>query len=305
MGLGISRLLTANNFRVITNASDRSQATQSRAKNNSIHLVASDVDLCNESDYVFSIVPPRDAFATALRITTATSKAAFRRRPNPLCFIDLNAISPNSSRSIGDLIAQSKADIRFIDGGIIGAPPSQKDDGAWARPSIPVSGPYDLKDAQPEGERLAQVLNIKHINSTIGSATGLKMCFASLSKGFTALAIQSFTTAHNLGVVDELKAHMEEFNPAALKTAEKSLVSMCPKAYRWVNEMNQIAETFEDAGFESKESPFRAIAEIYDFVANGTELGNEVVGDRKRGKTADDVAKVVSEGVIERKVKTD
>ena len=71
-----------------------------------------------------------------------------------------------------------------------------------------------------------------------------------------------------------------------------------------VNEMSQIAETFEDAGFESKESPFRAIAEIYDFVANGTELGNEVMGDRKRGTTADDVAKLVSEG-IERKVKTD
>ena len=51
-----------------------------------------------------------------------------------------------------------------------------------------------------------------------------------LGKGFTALAIQSFTTAHNLGVIPELKAHMEEFNPSGLRNAERSLPGMCPKA---------------------------------------------------------------------------
>ena len=147
---------------------------------------------------------------------------------------------------------------------------------------------------------------MKHINDTIGAATGLKMCFASLTKGFTALAIQSFTTAYKLSVVAELKAHMEEFNPSGLKNAERSLPGMCPKAYRWVHEMQQIAETFEaDGGFEENESPFRSIAEIYDLVANGTELGKEIIGDRKRGKTADDVAALVSEGTERRKLKTD
>jgi hypothetical protein len=147
---------------------------------------------------------------------------------------------------------------------------------------------------------------MKHVNSTIGSATGLKMCFASLSKGFTALAIQSFTTAHNLGVVDELKAHMEEFNPAALKNVERSLPNMCPKAYRWVHEMQEIAETFEaDGGFEAKESSFQSIAEVYALVADGTVLGEEKTEDRKRGTTADDVAKLVAEGTARRKMKTE
>ena len=207
---------------------------------------------------------------------------------------------------MNDLFTRSTGNIHFIDGGIIGGPPTPKDDGTWTRPSIPTSGPHPLSSANPNGDQLARVLNTKYINSIIGSATGLKMCFASLSKGFTALAIQSFTTAHNLGVIPELKAHMEEFNPSALKQAEKSLPSMCPKAYRWVHEMREIAETFEAAGgFEGQESSFRSIAEVYELVASGTELGKEVTGERVRGKMVEDVAVLMSEGTERRKVKTD
>ena len=147
---------------------------------------------------------------------------------------------------------------------------------------------------------------MKHVNSTIGSATGLKMCFASLTKGFTALAIQSFTTAHNLGVLDSLKEHMETYNPAGLKIAERSLPDMCPKAYRWVHEMREIAETFEaDGGFEKEESSFRSVAEIYELVAEDTVLGEEKTEDRRRGKTAEDVARLCSEATAKRKEKTD
>ena len=283
-----------------------SQATQNRAKKNSIDLVPNDIDLCNTSDYILSIVPPRDAIATAQRIVNASSNSSFKRRSNPLYFLDLNAISPKSSRAINDLFAKSSPDIRFIDGGIIGGPPKQQQDGTWTTPSIPVSGPHHLSKAQPSGDKLAEVLNTKQINDTIGAATGLKMCFASLSKGFTALAIQSFTTAYNLGVIPELRAHMEEYNPSGLKTAEKSLPAMCPKAYRWVHEMREIAETFEaDGGFEKDESSFRSIAEVFELVADGTELGMETTEDRKRGKTAEDVAALMSEGTARRKEKTD
>lgn len=260
----------------------------------------------NNSDYIFSIVPPRDAIATAQRIAKASADSAAKSRSNSLYYLDLNAISPKSSRSINDIFTKCNGSVRFIDGGIIGGPPAPKDDGTWTRPSIPTSGPYRLTEAKPGGEQLAEVLNTKHVNDTIGAASGLKMCFASLSKGFTALAIQSFTTAHNLGVIPELKAHMEEFNPSALKQAEKSLPAMCPKAYRWVHEMREIAETFEaDGGFERDESSFRSIAEVYELVANGTELGKEITEDRKRGKTAEDVAALMSEGTEKRKVKTD
>lgn len=72
---------------------------------------------------------------------------------------------------------------------------------------------------------------------------------------------------------------------------------------RWVDEMREIAKTFEvDGGFhQDTESPFRAIAEIYQLVAHGTELGKEVIGNRQRGQTAEDVAVLVEEGTKKRK----
>lgn len=160
---------------------------------------------------------------------------------------------------------------------------------------------------EPHGARLSSTLNVKHINSTIGSATGLKMCFAALSKGFTALAIQSFTTAYNLDVLPSLKEHMAQFNPAGLAVAEKSLPGMCPKAYRWVHEMREIGETFaEDGGFDEElEGIFGGVAGVYDFVARGTVLGEERVGERVRGRTVEEVARFVGEGTRERKMKVE
>ena len=61
MGLGISSLLLAHNFHVITNVSARSAATKERARSAGIEQLASDEDLVMQADYVLSIVPPVDA----------------------------------------------------------------------------------------------------------------------------------------------------------------------------------------------------------------------------------------------------
>lgn len=177
------------------------------------------------------------------------------------------------------------------DSKIIGGAPQILADGSWNKPSIVVSGPYRLNDAPISGPHLAKVLNLKHIADTIGlyfssslylcsrqsgapkhclgtpvlplkaliltqrnttgPASGLKMCFASMTKGLTAIAIQSFTTAHTLGVLDDLQAHLKDHSPKTGELAAKGLVGMPPKAYRWVDEMKEIAETFHsEGGFE-------------------------------------------------------
>ncbi|KAI6829158.1 6-phosphogluconate dehydrogenase C-terminal domain-like protein [Hortaea werneckii] len=305
MGVGIARLLIANNYRVVTNASDRSQATQDRARCNGVELMSDDVELCNTADYILSIVPPRDAFVTAKRIVTAAESVRYQARANPLCYLDLNAISPHSSREIDELLKTSQSAVKFIDGGIIGGPPRQNDDGSWYRPSIPLSGPKNLASFSPSGSNLAAVLNTPDVSPEIGSATGLKMCFAALSKGFTALAIESLTTAHNLGCLPELKQHLENFSPGTAK-AINGLTTMPPKAYRWEREMEEIAETFEaDGGFAEDESMFRPIAKVYRLVAEGTELGSEKVGSRVRGKSVEDVALLMAEGTAKRKEKVE
>ncbi len=294
-----------------------SEDTHARARSGQIETLSSDTDLVQASDYILSIVPPRDALSTAQRVVTAL-QALPTPRKYPLYYLDLNAISPRSAREVFSLF-QDPSSALAIDGGIIGGPPRPKDDTApstniaqnqvsggsgWTRPSVPVSGPHQLSSAPVSGSHLAETLNIRHISDVIGPASGLKMCFATTTKGATALMIQAFTTASQLGVLDELKAEMGAMNPAALKAAEKGLPSMAPKAYRWVREMEEIADTHaEEAGFER--DVFKGIAQVYKSVAEDTELGNEKTENRKRGRTADDVALLMAEGLQAKKKKSD
>ncbi|KAI5369757.1 putative 6-phosphogluconate dehydrogenase, NADP-binding, 6-phosphogluconate dehydrogenase, domain 2 [Septoria linicola] len=306
MGLGIAKLLKAHGFRVVTNATGRSAATLQRARENSIELVADDLELCNTVDIILSILPPAFAVTLAENVVTASNCPDFDRRGKALCYLDLNAISPARARHIEELLTHGSSHIKFIDGGIIGAPPKLQENGTWRVPSIPLSGPIRLSDAVDDGEQITKILNARTISPTVGTASGLKMCFASLSKGFTALAIQSYSTASNLGVLAELQAELDTFSPGVRTRAENGLVSMPPKAYRWVDEMREIAATFElDGGFSQQESPFRGIAEVYDLVANDTVLRNEKVGQRSRGQTAEDVASLITEGTRKRKEKSD
>ena len=102
---------------------------------------------------------------------------------------------------------------------IIGAAPKLQADGSWTKPSLVVSGPHKL-DSQ-----LAETLNVTHVADTIGPASGLKICFASTTKGLTAIAIQSFTTAHRLGVLDHLQDHLKECSPKTGELAAKGPVA--------------------------------------------------------------------------------
>lgn len=306
MGVGIARLLIANDYKVITSASDRSEVTQNRARNSTIELMPSDEEFVAQADYILSIVPPRDAVATAQRIVVAYLNCQDSRRNQPLFYLDLNAISPRASREIHNILSH-RTNLTYLDGGIIGHPPKPNPENqTWSRPSVPTSGPVPLTHAARSGAHLTSTLNIRHISSTIGAASGLKMCFASLAKGFTALALQSYTTAYNLDILPELQAELAERNPGALTQAERSLPGMPPKAYRWVGEMKEIGATFrEDGGFGAGEGVFEQIAGVYGFVADGTVLGEEKTEDRREGKTAVEVARLVAEGASRRKEKTE
>ncbi|PVH78823.1 6-phosphogluconate dehydrogenase C-terminal domain-like protein [Cadophora sp. DSE1049] len=321
MGMGIAKLLVAHNYRVVTNLEGRSADTQSRVKAASIENIPTDISLVTESDYIFSIVPPRDAVATAKRITDAFASLQ-TPKSSPLYYLDLNAISPNTARSIATLISTETPSIKFLDGGIIGGAPSRKDASdqptttsstpptshTWNRPSIPVSGPDTLSKAPISGPTLEALLNIKHISSEIGPASGLKMCFATTTKGFTALCIQAFTTASRLGVLDELKTEMSERIPGLYK-ASGGVVNMAPKAYRWVEEMKEIGRThgvdggFDFEGRDGDRGIFDAVAEVYRVVADETVLGEEKTERRKRGRTVDDVALAMGDGLAAKRKK--
>jgi hypothetical protein len=192
-------------------------------------------------------VPPRDAFQTAQRIVSTITRSVISRK-HPLYYIDLNATSTRTAHDTAEVFNQTPNTL-LIDGGIIGGVPYQKPESTteWHCPTLLVSGPTQVPD-----KSLSKTLNMNHVSDTIGAATGIKMCYATTTKGFVSLAIQSFTTAHQLGVLPELQSLMGQYNPSTLRLAEKGLVAMPLKAYRWVHEMREIGNTFaEVGGFDS------------------------------------------------------
>jgi hypothetical protein len=93
---------------------------------------------------------------------------------------------------------------------------------------------------------------------------------------------------------------MSEFNPATRTQAERSIVGMPPKAYRWVDEMREIGKAFsEDGGWAADEAIYRGVAEVYGFVADKTPLGEERTEQRTR-TTLESVLLGLTEGLEDR-----
>ncbi|PHH62486.1 hypothetical protein CDD82_2000 [Ophiocordyceps australis] len=240
MGAGIAKLLMAQGIEVVSNCQGRSQDTVARAKD------------------AGSIVPPRDAEETAWRVGEAAAGSGQCRSG---FYVDFNAVSPATSRRIEAAMA---GPVCFVDGCIIGPPPRRLgDEGAWQRPSMPISG----RHASALPPALCRALAARRIE---GSASGLKMCFAGLAKGFTALATQTLTTACQLGLGDDLAREMEALLPAHWAAVQRGLPAMPPKAYRWVGEMDEIADTMRDNGAWSDDAAamFRGAAAVYGAVAS-------------------------------------
>ncbi|KAL6234992.1 hypothetical protein BDW75DRAFT_210764 [Aspergillus navahoensis] len=306
MGLGIANLLISHGYRAATFAEDRSGRTRERAQSINIQLCPSLKDFVSLCSVILSIVPPKESFLTAQRVHENTPRSPSRNKP--LYYLDLNATAPSLSRDTNRLLS-SNPNIVYIDGGIIGGPPRQiststsiEGEYKWALPSLVTSGP-SLPSTRTY-THIIKTLNIEHISPSIGAASGLKMCFASMTKGVFALAIQSFVTAESMGVFPELKRYMGKHNSETLEIVSRGVIGMPPKAWRWINEMQQIGAMMEEEG-EFSGNLFREIGEVYRVVAEDTELGLEQTGRRGRGTTVEDVITVMREGMEKKKEKVE
>ena len=116
--------------------------------------------------------------------------------------------------------------------------------------------------------------------------------YAALTKGLTAIAINSMVTAKIHNVQNEFLAELKFSQESLLGHLERGLPSMCPKAYRWVGEMEEISKTHKELGLPK--NLFEGAADIYRLVET-SPLGKEVVEDRKLGTSAKNVADVLAD----------
>ncbi|KAJ5410068.1 uncharacterized protein N7487_004427 [Penicillium crustosum] len=313
MGLGMARLLKAHDYRVVTVAEGRSEHTLARIHSAGIEILPTDQALVIQADYVLSIVPPRNALATAQRIADASSQpltgslreaiedVESKPKRSKLYYLELNAVPARLASEMATLFSEpttgpeERRGCHFVDGGIIGLPPTQStQDGSWKKPSIVLSGSVDLA---PRFATLASVLNIRLVSPRVGAASTLKLSFAALTKGLTALSILSFSTAQKEEMLPELLALLEEYSPRTAALATNGVIGMSPKAYRWEDEMRGIGEAFDaEGGWNGIGADvYGGFAEIYRTIAEDTILGEETVEHRVRGITVEDASQIIAQ----------
>jgi 3-hydroxyisobutyrate dehydrogenase-like beta-hydroxyacid dehydrogenase len=256
MGAGIGKRLTERGLKVSTVLEGRSAASAKRAAD--AGMVPSSLDDMARVDIFLSIVPPAEALPLASRL--APIIAASKTKP---VYADLNAISPATMREIEAVLAPSGAIVS--DGGILGQPPGPTGKG----PSIFVSGP----GAARVGELTKYGLDIRVMEAPIGAASAVKMSFAGINKGFTAMVSMMILAATRDGAADYLRGELAAIVPGLSMTLDENLPRMYDKAYRFAPEMKEIADYV--ASDPAAAEVYRAYAKFYE------RIGNDMKADKK------------------------
>jgi L-threonate 2-dehydrogenase len=256
MGSAVGRRLRERGAHVITELQGRSEHSARRAADAGLEIIDNDQSLVDRARFILSIVPPGVACAVAERF-----RAPLRRTWGNPVFVECNAIAPETVRSIN--LALSETGCGFVDAGIIGGPPPV--DAPAKGPRFFASGPY----AQTFAVLAQYGLDIAVIEAPIGAASALKLAYAGLTKGVTALGAAMVGAAARHGLADALRAELARSQPDLLARLERGLPAMFPKAYRWVAEMEQIADF---AGEENKGAIiYRGAASLYQQIAEEAE----------------------------------
>ncbi len=263
MGAATAQRLTQNGVEVLTVTAGRSAASAERAAKAGMTSVSEDAFV--QADFILSIVPPGEAIPLAKRL----APFLMRSLKKPI-YIDLNAISPDTAMMVEMVVAPSKCG--FLDGGIIGGPPRAAD---GYSPVYYVSGPHAARAKVLE----EYGLKIGVLDLPVGAASALKMSYAGITKGMIAMGSSMILAAHRAGIAEVLYAELAASQAGVLAGFSKSIPDMFGKAYRWVAEMEEIANF---AGKQRAEHDiYDAIAQLYDRLGKDFAGGQEEIAALK------------------------
>ena len=276
MGHGVGKALSEHGYDVITCLVGRSQRTRDLAVSGGFRIVETLDAMVREADLIMSILVPSAAKGVAEDVAD-TMRTTGVSRP----FADCNAVSPQTARRMETVI--NGAGGEYIDGGIIGGSPAR-----GATPRIYTSGPGAGILDELDGKGIV----VRNLGPEIGRASGIKMCYASMTKGTSALRVAMLTTAQSLGLYDELVAELSFSQQGALSAMEAGVPGLPANAGRWIGEMEEIAATFDAAGVTPHFH--QGAAEIFRLLAS-TPFADESPETIDRDRSLEGTIRVTSE----------
>jgi 3-hydroxyisobutyrate dehydrogenase-like beta-hydroxyacid dehydrogenase len=251
MGAAVAACLTGRGYQVLWAPAGRGPATRARAAVAGLTAAAGPdaagqtADLARRADIVLSVCPPHAALDTARAVAVAGFTGTY---------VDANAISPATAHQVRAITGAAGA--RYVDGGIIGLPPSpgpgEADSPGGTRLYL-AAGPEGGDEGGPaaqvaalfEGTALTPVI-LRNENLTAASA--LKMAYASWTKGSAALLLAARALAQAEGVQDSLLAEWSLSQPGLGGRSLGAARSAAAKGWRWVGEMEEIAASMTSDG---------------------------------------------------------
>lgn len=256
MGSAVAARLTQHGVTVRSILAGRSPASLKRAQAAGMTDASpAEIAAC---DFILSIVPPGEALGLAERLAPALRASA--KKP---VYVDCNAVSPDTVLRIDRVVRETGA--TFVDGGIIGPPPEPDS----TKTRLYLSGPGAMDVAVLGRYGLSTPVQ----PGPVGAASAMKMSYAGITKGFTALGAAMMLAATKAGTADALVAEMGVSQQALLKWLVTQMPKMHSKAYRWVAEMEEIAAFIgpdrPGAGF------YTAAADLYRVIAADFDGPNE------------------------------
>lgn len=277
MGHGIGAARTAAGDRAVSCLKDRSAETVMRAKRSGFDALDDLEAVCTQADIILSILPP----AAALGLAESVAGAMKRANAFPP-YADCNAIAPETTRRIADIIKSAGAP--FIDGGIIGPHPGR------GRTRLYVSG----EDTAPIEAINGNGVFVYPIGQEIGRASALKMAYASFTKTRAALDAAVLLAARRLGVYDELTNELKTSQTRAWEVMQGSVPFLAADAERWSGEMDEIARTYAATGLTP--DFHRGASEIFRILA-ASPLGRETRETRPQQRTLEEALSAFEEAL--------
>ena len=235
MGAATGKAFQEHGFDIITALEGRSETSRDRAAAAGFRDCGSIASVLAEADIVFSILPPGDALAQAKRVAAAMTETGHTPP-----YFDCNAVSPETAAQIGAVIEAAGA--AYIDGGIVGNPP-----GAAVPTRFYVSG----SGAEQMNIFDGKGVDIKQCGPEAGKASAVKMCYAGITKGTSALHAAMRVAAEKLGIADDLHEELSYSQGAMYKRMENLTPALPAVSDRYIGEMEEIAKTMSAVAMPS------------------------------------------------------
>jgi 3-hydroxyisobutyrate dehydrogenase-like beta-hydroxyacid dehydrogenase len=175
-------------------------------------------------------------------------------------YVDANAISPGTAAEVGARVQAGGA--TYVDGAVIGPPPR-----AAGKTRLFLSGPAAASVAETFDARLLGALVV---DGPLTAASALKMSYAAWTKGSQALVLAARALAREQGVEDALVAEWERSQPDLGDRSRDAAFMAAQKGWRWIAEMEEIAESMAAAGLPA--GFHQAAADLYARIPRANDV---------------------------------